>query len=377
MTPTVALIGANGHGRWHRRRIAELQETGRVHLVALAEPQPLDPDPPVPAGVQVFAAHRELLAAAHPDVVVICTPPHTHLSIALDAIDAGCDLLLEKPPVASLAAHRTLAAALNAAGRTCQVGFQALGSTAWARFRGAVAADQPTAIAAAASWQRDDAYYTRASWAGRRNVDGRPVIDGALVNPLAHAVVQALATAAAAGAGRPRLLAVERYRTRPIEVDDTAFARITFDQGPDVVVAVTLAGEDFIAGEIIAHWGVERAILEYPTDRLALPPAPELAAVPGRSDLLTNLLDHRETGADLLVPLESTRDFTALLEALTEPDVPLPQLIDDKYLDRDGGTRTIRGVNALIRQAAETMRLPSELGVPWAVAPHTRRVPIG
>ena len=30
--------------------------------------------------------------------------------------------------MASLAAHRTLAAALDAAGRACQVGFQALGS---------------------------------------------------------------------------------------------------------------------------------------------------------------------------------------------------------------------------------------------------------
>jgi predicted dehydrogenase len=374
MTTSVALIGANGHGRTHREHLTSLQEAGAVRLVALADVRPIEPDP---AGVPVFTDHRELLAGTRPDVVVICTPPHTHLPIARDAFAAGCDVLLEKPPVRTLAEHHSLLVAARAAKRACQVGFQALGSTAWARFRGAVAADQPTAIAAVASWQRDDAYYTRASWAGRRNVDGRPVIDGALVNPLAHAVVQALATAAAAGAGRPRLLAVERYRTRPIEVDDTAFARITFDQGPDVVVAVTLAGEDFIAGEIIAHWGVERAILEYPTDRLALPPAPELTAVPGRTDLLANLLDHRETGADLLVPLESTRDFTALLEALTEPDVPLPQLIDDKYLDRDGGTRTIRGVNALIRQATETMRLPSELGVPWAVAPHTRRVPIG
>jgi len=377
MTPTVALIGANGHGRWHRRRIAELQEAGRARLVALADPQPIDPDPPVPDGVPVFTAHRELLAAARPDVVVICTPPHTHLPIALDAIDAGCDLLLEKPPVASLAAHRTLAAALNAAGRTCQVGFQALGSTAWARFRESVAGDPPTGIAAVASWQRDDAYYTRTPWAGRRSVAGRPVIDGALVNPFAHAVVQALASAAASGAGRPRLLAVERYRTRPIEVDDTAFARITFDQGPDVLIAVTLAGEDFIPGEIIAHWPVDRAVLEYPTDRLALPSSPELIAVPGRNDLLTNLLDHRETGTDLLVPLDSTRDFTAVLEALTEPDVPLPQQIDEKYLDREGAARTIRGINGLARQATETMRLPSELGIPWASPPHTRRIPIG
>jgi predicted dehydrogenase len=370
----VALVGANGHGRWHRRHMAS---SDRVQLVGLADPQPIDPDPPLGEGVALFTDYREMLATTAPEVVVICTPPHTHLPIALDALDAGCDLLLEKPPVASLAAHRTLAAQLNATGRSCQVGFQALGSQAWARFRAAVAGGPASAVSALASWQRDDAYYQRAPWAGRRSVNGRPVIDGALVNPLAHAVMQALASASAAGGGRPKQLAVERYRTRPIEVDDTAFARVVFDSGPDVTIAVTLAGEDFIAGQIDARLPTGPAMLEYPTDRLALPGEPSPVTIPGRTDLLTNLLDHRSSDVPLLVPLEATRDFTAVLEALTEPEIPTPHLIDEKYLDRTGGIRVIRGVNALARQVTASGSLPSELGVSWAVAPYVRRVPLG
>jgi predicted dehydrogenase len=370
----VALIGANGHGRWHRRLIASVD---RAQLVGLADPQPIDPDPPLPEGTALFTDHRELLAATAPEVVVICTPPHTHLPIALDALEADCDLLLEKPPVASLAAHRTLAAQLNATGRSCQVGFQALGSQAWARFRAAVAGGPATSVSALASWQRDDAYYRRAPWAGRRNVDGRPVIDGSLANPLAHAVMQALASASAAGAGHPRQLAVERYRTRPIEVDDTAFARVTFDSGLTVTIAVTLAGEEFIAGQIDAVLPTGPATLEYPTDRLALPGDPAPVTVPGRDDLLTNLLDHRSTGTPLLVPLEATRDFTAVLEALTEPEIATPTLVDDKYVEHANGVRVIRGVNALIRQVASSGALPSELGVSWATPPYVRRVPLG
>jgi predicted dehydrogenase len=373
---TVALIGANGHGRWHRRRIGELAATGRVSLAGLADVRPLEPDPPVPDGVPVFTDHRELLAATAPDVVVICTPPHTHLPIALDAIAAGADLLLEKPPVASLAAHHTLAATLDSAGRSCQVGFQALGSQAWAGFRDALPGLGPlTGITATASWQREDSYYERAAWAGRRTVGGRPVVDGALVNPLAHAVMQALASARAAGAGRPRQLVAERYRVRPIEVEDTAFARITFDDGLPVLVAVTLAGEDFIAGEIAARGPGGRAVLEYPTDRLALPGA-AMTAVPGRTDLLTDLLDHRDTGAPLLAPLAATTDFTAVLEALTVPDVPEPHLIDPGLLLIEGAKRTVPGVNDLLRKATSTLALPSEMGVPWAGRPFTRRLPV-
>jgi len=378
MTAAVALIGANGHGRWHRRRIAEVQAVGRVRLVGLADVHPPEPDPPVPAGVPVFTDHQALLDATHPDVVVICTPPHTHLPIALDAIAAGCDLLLEKPPVASLADHHTLTAALTAAGRSCQVGFQALGSTAWRRFRDALPGLGPlTGITAVASWRRDDVYYARAPWAGRRTVGGRPVIDGALVNPLAHAVMQALATATAAGAGRPRQLTVERYRTRPIEVDDTAFARITFEHGPAVVVAVTLAGEDFIAGEIEARGTAGRALLEYPTDRLALPGAAHPVEIPGRADLLTDLIGHRESGGPLLVPLSATAAFTAVLEALTGPDTPAPHLLNGDRVAVDGAHRTITGINDLVRRVATTMALPSELGVPWAADPHSVRLPAG
>jgi predicted dehydrogenase len=369
MTVPVALIGANGHGQWHRRRIAALP---RVRLVGLADTQPVDsPEAPV------FTDHRTMLESTRPEVVVICTPPHTHLPIALDALKFGCDLLLEKPPVVSLAGHHTLSTALAAAGRACQVGFQALGSTAWARFRDALPSLGPlSGISAVASWKRDDAYYARAPWAGRRMVDGRPVVDGALANPLAHAVMQALATGAAAGAGHPRQLAVERYRTRPIEVDDTAFARITFDSGLQLVVAVTLAGEDFIAGEIEARGPGGRALLEYPTDRLALPGAITPAEVPGRTDLLTNLLDHRADGTPLLVPLSATADFTSVLEALTVPDTPVPHLLNGATVVVDGPHRTITGVNEVLRRAASTLMLPSEMGMSWATPPYRRRLPV-
>src|SRR5665647_3774624 len=37
-------------------------------------------------------------AAGTPDVVVVCTPIHTHFALASQALRAGCDVLLEKPP---------------------------------------------------------------------------------------------------------------------------------------------------------------------------------------------------------------------------------------------------------------------------------------
>lgn len=367
---TLALVGANGHGRQHRRHFATLDG---VRLVGLAEIGEVDPDPPVPDGVPVYTDHRKLLAEARPDVVVVCTPPHTHLPIATDALSSGADVLLEKPPVRTMAEHHLLASIVAETGRACQVGFQALGSHAAELLWEAVSRETVTAVTAVASWKRDDAYYARSPWAGKRSVGGRPTVDGALVNPLAHAVMQCLATAEVAGAGRPGLLEVERYRTRDIEVDDTAFARLTFDSGLKVLLAVTLAGEDFLAGEITVEGSAGRAVLEYPTDRLALPGESELRHVEGRTGLLENLLAHRaDPAVPLLAPLARTAGFTAVLEALTE--LPAPPLLGGEHVEVRGAVRVIPGINGVLRRCATSLALPSELGVAWAV-PALRRTP--
>ncbi|MFC7545657.1 Gfo/Idh/MocA family protein [Plantactinospora sp. GCM10030261] len=379
--PRVAVIGANGHGRWHRRAIAPMHAAGQARLVALVDIQPVEPDPAaaVPDEVSIFTDHREMLRSARPDVVVVCTPPHTHLPLALDVLAAGADLLLEKPPVVSMMEHRELAAMLDATGRACQVGFQALGSAALVELLTAVAAGRlgtVTGIGAVAAWQRGDAYYSRAPWAGRRLLNGRPVADGALANPLAHAVMQGLAVAAGV-AGEPAVpvrVELERYRVRPIEVDDTATIRVTNRSGPPVLVAVTLAAEGFIAGEIVVRGTAGDAVLEYPTDRLWLPGEDALRPVPGRVGLLANLLAHRADPerVPLIAPLARTAGFTRVLEAVL--GAPEPVLLGGDLV-RHAGPRVdrvhmISGIDGLLRTAADRGRLLSELAVPWAVRPY-------
>lgn len=377
----MAVIGANGHGRSHRRVIATLHAERRLRLVALVDVQPVrdEPEAPIPPGVEVFTDHRAMLAATRPEVVVICTPPHTHLPIARDALAAGADLLLEKPPVLSLAEHGELTDALATTGRVAQIGFQALGSPALTALTDALAAGRlgaVTRIATVAAWQRPDAYYARSPWAGRRVLNGRPVLDGALVNPLAHAVMQCLAVAEALGGAPPwpTAIEVERYRVRPIEVEDTAVLRVRFRAGPPVLAAVTLVAEEFVAGEVVVTGTTGQAVLEYPTDRLRLPGDVATRRIPGRRGLLENLLAHRADpgGVPLIAPLARTAPFTALLDALRA--APEPRLLDGDLVDvvDDGGQRArhLRGVVDVLRRSAEQGALPSEWGVAWATPPY-------
>jgi len=44
-----------------------------------------------------FSDHRRMLEEIRPDVVHITTPPTTHFPLAMDALEAGCHVLVEKP----------------------------------------------------------------------------------------------------------------------------------------------------------------------------------------------------------------------------------------------------------------------------------------
>lgn len=330
MSTTVALIGAAGHGEWHRRAIAALGD--RVRLAATCDVRP---------GFD-YTDHRAMLREHRPEVVVVCTPPHTHLPIALDALAAGADLLLEKPPVLSLAEHERLAAA--ARGRAVQVGFQALGSPTMARLPGLVG--EATSASIAGAWWRPDAYWSRSSWAGRR---GR---DGALVNPFAHALMQGLAIT---GARPPWTLTLDRYRVRAaVEVEDTATLRLTDRAGRSVFAAVTLCSGEFVAGDIAVTGTAGSATVGYTEDRL------DGAVLPGRAGLLENLLDHRDHGVPLLVPLERTEPFTALAEAILAAGPPV--LLDRARLGERPDGPEIPGAAALVRRAAAERAHFRELG---------------
>jgi predicted dehydrogenase len=346
MAVRVALIGANGHGLWHRRQIAASSHT----LVALCDVAPITD----PGDVPTYTDHRAMLAEQRPDIVIVVTPPPTHRPIALDALRAGADVLLEKPPVLTLAEHQDLSRVLDEAGHRIQVGFQALGSAALTRLLEAIDAGRlgtVTGVAAAGAWWRPDSYWTRSAWAGQR------AIDGALINAFAHAVMQSLAIARTPF----ERIELERYRTRDIGTDDTATLRLTpfrAGDGPTVSVAVTLCSTDFVAGDITVTGTEGTAVLEYPTDRLKLPGDDDFVEIPGRRSLLDNLAE----GGPLIVPLERTKPFTAIVEAIGA--APRPALIaDDHLVPHPNGTgRAIAGVADAVRAAAERQALFSELG---------------
>lgn len=374
--PAVALIGVRGYGEVHLQRILTLQAEGRIRLAALCDRHAPDPAAGLPAQAPVFTDHRDLLAHARPDVVVVATPPHTHTPITADALRAGSDVLVEKPPFARLADHDHIAEVERETGRACQVGFQSLASPALAELLHTITEGRlgtVRTITLAGLWTRTDAYYARTTWAGRRTLQGEPVPDGALSNPFAHGVMNLLALAEAAGAELSAAelpLELERYRTRDIEVEDTGCLRLRLPGGLQLLAAVTLCAPEHMPPRILVTGTAGRAVLHYTEDRLHLPGDPRPRQVPGRVSLLENLLEHRANPeqSPLIAPLKRARPFTRLVEAIHAS--PPPHLIDPAHLTVEGTGRDrrieIRGVAEVVERTAGKATLFSEQGAPWA-----------
>ncbi|WP_320777553.1 Gfo/Idh/MocA family oxidoreductase [Streptomyces sp. CRN 30] len=369
----VVLAGARGHGRWHLANIRRLAEQGLVRLAGICELTPLTAEElgdglGTPEQSSDLGALLDTTGAA---VAVICTPIPTHTDLALTAAARGVHLLLEKPPAPSYAEFERMADGVAAAGVACQIGFQSLGSHALPAIRRLLAEGvigEVTGVGGAGAWARDEAYFRRAPWAGRRRLDGVDVIDGALTNPLAHAVATALALDGSVRAEDVAGIETELLHANAIESDDTSCVRITTAAGGRITVAATLCAEHPGEPYVVVHGTSGRITLYYKQDRVLVQRAghgPE-EYEHGRTDLLENLVQHLTDGTELLVPPATTGAFMQVVEAIRRAPDPAA-LPEDAWRHEPGrARRVVPGIDALVAGAADTLALYSELGAAWA-----------
>ncbi len=101
-----AVIGVGAMGKNHARVYSELHG---VELVAIA-----DTDEDVArtvgtrAGVDYYPNYLEMLEIKRPDVVSIAVPTALHAKVAVEALEAGADVLVEKPIASTLIEGRLI-----------------------------------------------------------------------------------------------------------------------------------------------------------------------------------------------------------------------------------------------------------------------------
>ena len=131
-----------------------------------------------------YADYREMLLKERPQLVAIATESGKHAQIALDCLEAGCNLIVEKPIALSLEdADRIIALADQKGLKVCAC-HQNRFNKSVQKIRKAVEDGRFGRMlhgTAHIRWNRNKAYYDQAKWRGTWEQDG-----GALMNQCIH-----------------------------------------------------------------------------------------------------------------------------------------------------------------------------------------------
>ena len=201
-------------------------------------------------GARFFQDHREMLAGTAPDVAVIATPHPSHAEIAIECMESGAHVLVEKPMAVEVAEADAM---IETAARTKRL----LGVCFQFRFRPAIeearrlisagALGRLLRVSCRESMLRTTAYYRSGTWRGTWAGEG----GGVLLNQAPHALdlLCYLAGAPVRVSGWTRRLMHE------IECEDTALALIELESGAVGELSVSTADSAPLRIELFGERG--------------------------------------------------------------------------------------------------------------------------
>ena len=119
----LGLIGAGERGR---HVMGLFLETGQVDLRAVCDiyPEMIDKAKSKAPNAESFSDHRKLLETKGLDAILIGVPDHWHAAIAIDALNSGRDVYVEKPLTRRIEEGPPIVKAARVNNRICQVGLQ-------------------------------------------------------------------------------------------------------------------------------------------------------------------------------------------------------------------------------------------------------------
>lgn len=238
----LAVFGAGGIGRTHVDRI---QRSSNLALAAIADPSDAAKALAEGLGIRWFADHRALLEAVPLQGAIIATPNALHVPMALDCLERGVPVLVEKPMAATPTQAQKLVDAQAKTGVAVLVGHHRRHNPINTRARAIVQSGQLGRLVSAnvmATFLKPDGYFD-ATW--RKQKGGGPI----LIN-LSHEIDMLRFFMGEIDS----VQAISSNAVRGFEVEDTTALVLRFANGAlgTVMLSDTVTSPwcwDFCAGE--------------------------------------------------------------------------------------------------------------------------------
>ncbi|MDW3686005.1 Gfo/Idh/MocA family oxidoreductase [Cupriavidus sp. CV2] len=170
----IAVAGAGYIGQAH---MAVTQNSPTCSLSAIVDPAPAAEAVAAVAGVALYKTLDELLANSRPDGVILATPNQLHFPHAMQCIEAGLPILLEKPITPTVQEGERLVNAIEETGAKVLVGHHRAHSPIMAKAKEIIDSGklgQLVAVMGSATFVKPDHYFVDSPW--RREVGSGPIL---------------------------------------------------------------------------------------------------------------------------------------------------------------------------------------------------------
>jgi UDP-N-acetyl-2-amino-2-deoxyglucuronate dehydrogenase len=285
-----AIIGCGKVGHVHAKALQQIEESSftAVQSRNIARAREFG----AKYGVNAYDNVKEMVTKEKIDVVIICTPHPEHKNPAIDALNAGAHVLVEKPLAVTLADCDEMIHTAAKNNKNLGVISQRRFFPSSMRMKKAIMDGKIGSPAIATilmlGW-RDEAYYKSDPWRGSWEKEG----GGILVNQSPH---QLDLLQWFMNDEFEELYGVHKNVNHPyIEVEDSAFAIVKFKKGGIANIVVSNAQKPGIYAKVHIH-GTNGASVGVQTDggsmfiagmtKIAEPPRNDIWSIPGEENQL-------------------------------------------------------------------------------------------
>ena len=218
-----AIIGLGCISNLHRLGIAKAG--GELVAVCDNDHEKLERFAADGGNATLYADYHEMLAKEQIDTVHICTPHYLHAEMIIAALEAGCNVLCEKPLCIREEDIPRILAAEAASGKQLGVCHQNRYNESSVEARAILEKDPAASGFGFVVWNRDARYYESGAWRGKWETEG----GGVMINQALHTLDLMLLLM-----GDPETVEAtcENRRLKGvIEVEDTASALFRYGDG--------------------------------------------------------------------------------------------------------------------------------------------------
>ncbi|MDH5705497.1 MAG: Gfo/Idh/MocA family oxidoreductase [Candidatus Aminicenantes bacterium] len=242
---SAALVGISGMGLYHLISLQDEFSPEEVELRAVIDPFPERSEryPELKERkIPVFSSLSEFYQSGRSaELVVISSPTHHHVPQSCEALGHGSYVFCEKPVGATVQEADRLIRTADKAQRWVMIGYQWSFSRAIQSLKSDILKGifgKPVRLKTLCLWPRDEDYYGKSDWLGRKkDEEGRWILDSPANNAMAHFLHNLfyILGERTDRSAQPEEVQAELYRAYSIENFDSAACRAFTRDGVELL----------------------------------------------------------------------------------------------------------------------------------------------